>query len=105
MRGPGCGKPTQEAKDTISAKRIGDKIRPNEHWTDTKESVMTETIENKCEQVQMFREMLRSVKKTLSSRNQLSTIHGAQVLIKRVQKILRLSFGLERIFSGKSSIK
>ena len=53
----------QEAPDALSAKRLGDKIKPNEQWTDTKESVMTEIIENKCVQVQMFREKLRSVKK------------------------------------------
>lgn len=52
----------QEAKDALSAKRLGDKIRPNEQWTDTKESVITEVIENKCVQMQMFREKLRSVK-------------------------------------------
>lgn len=52
-----------EAKDALSAKRLGDKIRPNEQWADTRESVMTEIIENKCVQVQRFREKLRSVKK------------------------------------------
>ena len=52
----------QEAPDALSAKRLGDKIKPNEQWTDTKEAVMTEIIENKCVQVQMFREKLRSVK-------------------------------------------
>lgn len=46
----------QEAKDALFAKRLGDKIRSNDQWTDTKESVMTEIIENKCVQVQMFRE-------------------------------------------------
>ena len=51
----------QEAQDALSAKRLGDKIKPDGQWTDTKEAVMTEIIENKCVQVQMFREKLRSV--------------------------------------------
>lgn len=56
-------KTTIEAKDALSGKRFWDKIRPNEQWTDTRESVMTEIIENKCVSVQKFREKLRSVKK------------------------------------------
>lgn len=59
----------QNAKEVLSAKRFGDKIRPNEQCMvsspciDTREKVMTEIIENKCKQVLMFREKLRSVKK------------------------------------------
>ena len=52
-----------EAKNAIAAKRIGDKIQSNEQWNDNCENVMTEIIENKCVQVQKFREKLRSVKK------------------------------------------
>ena len=60
-----AAKSINEAKDALSAKRIGDKIQSNEQWNDTCENVMTEIIENKCDQVQIFREKLRSVKKGL----------------------------------------
>ena len=58
-----AAKSINEAKYALSAKRIGDKIQSNEQWNDTCENVMTEIIENKCVQVQIFREKLRSVKK------------------------------------------
>lgn len=58
-----AAKSIQEAKDALSAKRIGDKVRINEQWTESCENVMTEIIENKCVQVERFREKLRSVKK------------------------------------------
>uniref|UniRef100_K1QZF9 Uncharacterized protein n=1 Tax=Magallana gigas TaxID=29159 RepID=K1QZF9_MAGGI len=58
-----AAKSIQEAKDALSAKRIGDKVRINEQWTESCENVMSEIIENKCVQVERFREKLRSVKK------------------------------------------
>lgn len=53
----------QEASDALSAKRIGDKVKVNVQWNESSEDVMKEIIENKCNQVERFREKLRSVKK------------------------------------------
>ncbi|KAK3107169.1 hypothetical protein FSP39_008435 [Pinctada imbricata] len=53
----------KDAKDALSAKRIGDKIKPNEQWISTKSKVMEEIVENKCVQVPMFKEKLRSAKR------------------------------------------
>lgn len=52
-----------EVKDPLAAKRLREKILPNEQWTDTRESVMTDIIENRCVQAERFREKLRSVTK------------------------------------------
>ena len=53
----------QSATDALSAKRIGDKVKTNEQWNNTCEKVMTEVVENKCVQVERFREKLRSSNK------------------------------------------
>jgi ribA/ribD-fused uncharacterized protein len=63
-----CGDQTaavqiQNAGDALSAKQLGDKVKTNEQWINTCEKVMTEVIENKCVQVERFREKLRSVNK------------------------------------------
>ena len=52
----------KDSQDALSAKRIGDKIKPNEQWNDTKHKVMEEVVENKCVQVPIFKEKLRSAK-------------------------------------------
>ena len=56
-------KQIQQSETALSAKRIGDKIKTNDQWIESSQSLMTEIIENKCAQVQQFREKLRSVKK------------------------------------------
>lgn len=53
----------KEAPDALSAKRLGDKVLPNEQWNETKRNVMEEIVENKCVQVPMFREKLRAAKR------------------------------------------
>ena len=52
----------KDAQDALSAKRLGDKIKPNEQWNSTKFKVMEEVVENKCVQISMFKEKLRSAK-------------------------------------------
>lgn len=52
-----------EAKNALPAKRIGDKVVINEQWNESCESVMTKIIENKCVQVERFREKPRSITK------------------------------------------
>ena len=53
----------KESPDALSAKRQGDKIKPNEQWVTTEKEVMSEIIENKCVQLPEFREKLRSAKR------------------------------------------
>jgi ribA/ribD-fused uncharacterized protein len=67
-----CGDQTaavqiQNAVDALSAQRMGDKVKTNEQWVNTSEKVMTGVIENKCVQVERFREKLRSVNKNTVS--------------------------------------
>ena len=52
----------KDAQDALSAKPLGDKIKPNEQWNNTKFKVMEEVVENKCVQISMFKEKLRSAK-------------------------------------------
>uniref|UniRef100_K1Q4M7 NADAR domain-containing protein n=1 Tax=Magallana gigas TaxID=29159 RepID=K1Q4M7_MAGGI len=60
-----AAKTIKTAKDALSTKRLGDKVRINNQWSTACEAVMTEVIENKCVQVQQFREKLRSVKRNV----------------------------------------
>ena len=53
----------KDAPDALTAKRLGDKIKPNEQWIETEKEVMEEIIENKCVQVSLFREKLRAAKR------------------------------------------
>ena len=41
----------KEATDAVTALRMGNKIKNNEQWLSTKNSVMEEVLENKCVQV------------------------------------------------------
>ena len=52
----------KDAPDALSAKRLGDKVKPNEQWVTTEREVMAEIIENKCVQVSEFKGKLRAAK-------------------------------------------
>ena len=52
----------KDAPDALSAKRLGDKVKPNEQWATTEREVMAEIIENKCVQVSEFKGKLRAAK-------------------------------------------
>lgn len=50
------------AEDALSAMRLEKKIKTNEQWNATKETVMEKIIENKSVQVKLFQEKIRSAK-------------------------------------------
>ena len=52
----------KEATDAVTALRMGNKIKNNEQWLSTKDSIMEEVLENKCVQVPGFCEKLRTTK-------------------------------------------
>lgn len=54
----------KDATDALSALRHGKKIKTNEQWESTKTAVMEEIIENKCVQVPVFQEKLRTAKQS-----------------------------------------
>ena len=58
MRDLDAAKLIQKVPDALSAKRLEDKIKHNEQWTDTNEAVMTEIIENKWCSCKCLRESL-----------------------------------------------
>ncbi|KAK3085498.1 hypothetical protein FSP39_004247 [Pinctada imbricata] len=53
----------KEAPDALSAKKLGDKVRENDQWRESKFAVMEEIIENKCVQMPMFKEKIRAAKR------------------------------------------
>lgn len=80
-------KPIQDADAALSANGIGDKVKTNDQWIKSSQSVMTEIIENKCTKVQQFREKLRFLQKNTVYANLHSTTNGGQALTKPVPKI------------------
>lgn len=54
----------KDATDALSALRHGKKIKTNEQWESTKTAVMEEILENKCVQVPVFQEKLRTAKQS-----------------------------------------
>ncbi|XP_062571631.1 uncharacterized protein LOC134254695 [Saccostrea cucullata] len=54
----------KDADDALSALRLGKKIKTNEQWESTKKEVMEDILENKCVQVPVFLEKLRTAKQS-----------------------------------------
>ena len=52
----------KDAPDALSAKRLDDKVKPNDQWAKTEREVMAEIVENKCVQVSEFKRKLRTAK-------------------------------------------
>nr|XP_011438753.2 uncharacterized protein LOC105336225 [Crassostrea gigas] len=54
----------KEADNALSALRFGKKVKVNQQWESTKVEVMQDILENKCVQVPMFQEKLRTSKQS-----------------------------------------
>uniref|UniRef100_K1QWS6 NADAR domain-containing protein n=1 Tax=Magallana gigas TaxID=29159 RepID=K1QWS6_MAGGI len=52
----------KEADNALSVLRFGKKVKVNQQWESTKVEVMQDILENKCVQVPMFQEKLRTSK-------------------------------------------
>lgn len=54
----------KEADTALSALRFGKKVKVNQQWESTKVEIMQDILENKCVQVPMFQEKLRTSKQS-----------------------------------------